>query len=369
MKIIDAIKAKEDAGEEWVSYEYFPPRSEAGVANLEARFDRMRAFAEPLFVDMTWGAGGSTSSLTMDLTLKLKAKGLEPNMHLTCTNVAQEDVVQALSTCRQAGVQNIVALRGDPPVGQEKWEATDGGFTCALDLVKFIRREHGDYFNVSVAGYPEGHPDAIEETSKTFEELSPGERSRCRIDSNGSIMVCSDEKFAGELAYLKKKVDAGADVVITQMFFDVSTYAAFVTACREAGIMCPIVPGIMVLNAAAGFKKMTAFCKTRVPKALADKVDSLVDDDARLKEFGIEYGIEMCQQLRVAKAPGLHFYTLNLEKSTLAIIQALGLSKEQQQAKKNNAKFQDYNTKIPTLIALTVLAVAVFVSLRANVRP
>lgn len=155
----------------------------------------MREAAEPLFVDMTWGAGGSTSELTLELTLKLKKRGLEPNMHLTCTNVAKENVAAALQSCRDAGVQNIVALRGDPPLGQDKWEATEGGFSCALDLVKFIRAEHGDYFNLSVAGYPEGHPDTIMETDRTMEELSPGERVRCRLDENGNVCVCPDDKY------------------------------------------------------------------------------------------------------------------------------------------------------------------------------
>ncbi|KAJ8611663.1 hypothetical protein CTAYLR_007887 [Chrysophaeum taylorii] len=373
-KIAELIAEKAAKNEEWISYEYFPPRSEQGVANLEARFDRMREFAEPLFVDMTWGAGGSTSTLTLDLTLKLKALGLEPNMHLTCTNVAKEDVVSALEACKAADVRNIVALRGDPPIGQEKWEAIEGGFTCALDLVRFIRAEHGDFFNLSVAGYPEGHPDVIVEV-ESVGELSESEKARCRVTDDGKVFVCRDEQFEAELAYLKAKVDAGADVVITQMFFDVGTYAAFVQACRQTGIMCPVVPGIMLLQAAAGFKKMTAFCKTRVPPALAAKVEELAGDDAALKAFGISYGVDMCNQLRAVNAPGLHFYTLNLEKSTLAIIDTLGLSNaaatnaaDEDQKKKYHASTEK-NPGLVTFAALAVLVIAVVFSMRSNVRP
>ena len=322
-KINDLIAQKAAKGEDWVSYEYFPPRSEQGVKNLEARFERMKAARMPLFCDMTWGAGGSTSDLTMELTLKMKQLGLEPNMHLTCTNVAKADVVKALKTCRDNGVANIVALRGDPPVGQDKWEATEGGFECALDLVKFIRQEHGDYFCLSVAGYPEGHPDTIVHVGDSEDALSESERTRCKVvveaDGTKKVFVCPDASFQLEMDYLKKKVDAGADMIITQMFFDASTYGAFLQACRKAGIMVPVVPGIMLVQAAGGFRKMTTMCKTRVPLEVTKAVDTRENDDADLKAYGVDLGVEMSHQLLKYGAPGLHFYTLNLEKSTLAI--------------------------------------------------
>ena len=320
-KIIELIDGKAAKKEAWVSYEFFPPRSETGVKNLEVRFERMRDACRPLFADVTWGAGGSTSRLTIDLTLKLKAMGLEPNMHLTCTNVKREEVVEALKTCRSHDVRNIVALRGDPPLGAEKWEATDASFSCALDLVKFIRAEHGDYFNLAVAGYPEGHPDAIEEV--TGETLSASEKVRCRITDDGKVFVCRDDNYKKELLYLKKKIDAGANVVITQMFFDVDTYANFVEEAKKAGITCPIVPGIMVIQNAAGFQKMTSFCKTRVPDHLKVALRAVQHDPDKVKALGIDYGIDMATKLHSVGAPGLHFYTLNLDKATLAIIDAL----------------------------------------------
>mmetsp|Transcript_986 Transcript_986/g.3356 ORF Transcript_986/g.3356 Transcript_986/m.3356 type:complete len:399 (-) Transcript_986:114-1310(-) len=326
-KIVDLIAEKAKAKEVWVSYEFFPPRSETGVKNLESRWLRMKESCEPMFADVTWGAGGSTSSLTLELTLKLKKMGLNPNMHLTCTNVQRDEVVDALKTCRDHGIRNVVALRGDPPVGVDKWEATDQSFTCALDLVKFIRKAHGDYFNVAVAGYPEGHPDVIVDTKGR--ELSDAEKVRCRVCEDGKTYVCSDADYAKELAYLKKKVDAGSDVVITQMFFDVATFESFVTAARAAGITCPIIPGIMVIQAAAGFQKMTNFCKTRVPPHLSRAVADCQNDDKQLKDLGVAYGVDMATKLIQAGAPGLHFYTLNLEASTLAILRTIGKAKQQ----------------------------------------
>ena len=154
------------------------------------------------------------------------------------------------------------------------------------DLARFIRSKHGSYFNLSVAGYPEGHPDVITEVAGGLSALSASEKTRCRVDEQGAVFVCRDAAFAAELAYLKAKCDAGADAIITQMFFDVSTYATFCEQCVAAGILVPVIPGIMLLQAAAGFKKMTGFCKTRVPKALADKVNELEGDDAAVKAYG-----------------------------------------------------------------------------------
>jgi methylenetetrahydrofolate reductase (NADPH) len=158
----------------------------------------------------------------------------------------------ALRGCRDRGITNVLALRGDPPAGQDRWVAADGGFTSALDLVKHIRQVHGDYFSISVAGYPEGHPDKLQEIGADH-ELSRSEQGRA--SRRGS--VCLDGDFKAEMQYLKQKVDAGADCVITQMFFDPEVYGSFVSACREAGITVPILPGIMCINSYGGFVRMT----------------------------------------------------------------------------------------------------------------
>merc|ERR1719362_2339851 len=201
-------------------------------------------------------------------------------------------VGDALKECKKVGVRNIVALRGDPPRGQEKWEATEGGFTCALDLVKYIRAEHGDYFSISVAGYPEGHPDNIDVVDGGVTALTPAEARRARVvrdESTGKdvVTVCRDANFKKEMVYLKEKVDAGAQFVITQMFMDPQVYIDFVAACKEFGITVPIVPGIMCLNTFGGLERMTALCKTRLPEGMLEDARSANTSDAAFKEWGI----------------------------------------------------------------------------------
>ena len=215
-KIVTLIKEwqAENGDKPFVSFEYYPPRTEEGVKNLYSRMDRM-AKQNPLFADITWGAGGSTSELTVDIALEMQKKGLVPNMHLTCTNMEATKVSEALASCKESGIKNIVALRGDPPKGQDEWKATEGGFTCALDLVKHMRKEHGDYFCISVAGYPEGHPNVIkpvEGGADGLDKLTASEAGRLVKKADGTYLVCSDADYAKEIAYLKEKVDAGADL-------------------------------------------------------------------------------------------------------------------------------------------------------------
>lgn len=332
-KIIDLINEKKADGI-LKSLEYFPPRTETGVKNLNARMDRMRDNVNPLFTDMTWGAGGSTADLSMELALRAHNNGHVANLHLTCTNMSKNGcpiaaVHDALKTALDGGIRNIVALRGDPPAGEEEWTAAEGGFSCALDLVKYIRKEFGQEFGISVAGYPEGHPNAITELKageEDGESLSESEKTRCS-KFDGKMYVCKDEDYKKEMDYLKEKVDAGADFIMTQMFFDVEVFKIFVQDCRKWGITCPIVPGLMCINAYGGFKKMTKFCKTRVPDDLDAKMEAMKDDAAAIKAFGVEFGAEVCQQLMDFGVEVLHFYTLNLEKVVYGITDKLGLTK------------------------------------------
>lgn len=271
-KISDLLAS---SGPGWFSFEYFPPKTNEGAANLNKRIQRMKTL-NPLFLDFTWGAGGSTSDMTLKLTAEAKnVHGCVANMHLTCTNQKGSMCADALNHCKAQGIRNIVALRGDPPRGQDKWTATEGGFSCALDLVKFIREKHGDYFCISIAGYPEGHPDVIEEIPAGLASLSETEKRRARVvkDSSGKevVSVCRDDKYAEELAYLKEKVDAGSDFIITQMFLDHKVFFDFVQDCRTAGIMVPVIPGIMMLNTFGGLQRMTELCKTRIPEGLFGK--------------------------------------------------------------------------------------------------
>lgn len=252
------------------------------------------------------------------------------NLHLTCTNMEKEGdpvkaVHDALQSAYDGGIRNIVALRGDPPHGQDEWKAVDGGFTCGLDLVQYIRKHFGDGFGIAVAGYPEGHPNAITEVD-SIDGLSEAEKGRYS-SFDGNFYVCKDEDYKKEMDYLKKKVDAGADLIITQMFFDVEVFKTFVNDCRRWGIECPVIPGLMCINAYPGFKKMTKFCKTRVPKDLEEKIDGLKDDAIALKAYGVEFGAKVCDALIKFGVECLHFYTLNLEKVVYGITDTLGVTK------------------------------------------
>lgn len=333
LKLSDLVR---NADRTFFSFEYFPPKTPEGVVNLKKRIERMKNLG-PLFVDFTWGAGGSTADLTLQLTAAAKNElGCVANMHLTCTNQTASLAEDALNQCRAAGVRNIVALRGDPPRGSEKWEATDGGFACALDLVQMIREKFGDYFTVSVAGYPEGHPDAIECVETGYETLSDAEKRRCRRvrgeQGDESVFVCRDAKFQEEMQYLKRKCDAGADFIITQMFLDPQVYVDFVTACRQHGIWIPVIPGIMCLTSFGGFQRMTDLCKTRLPDGMLEQARVAGETDDKFKLFGIEVCASMCRFLLDQGAPGLHFYTLNLERVCVSTLLLLGLITAEQAA-------------------------------------
>jgi methylenetetrahydrofolate reductase (NADPH) len=202
-RISELLKAKAE-GEYFVSVECFPPKSDEGVTAL---FKTLASLVDlqpkPLFVDFTWGAGGSTSDLTVDLCVRTKEElGAVPNMHLTCTNMEREKIDKALQTCRDKGITNVLALRGDPPVGQERWVAADAGFSCALDLVSYIRKTHGEFFCISVAGYPEGHPDKMKIVENPS-QLSITELARCRtVQLEGGatqVSVCHDDDYAEEI--------------------------------------------------------------------------------------------------------------------------------------------------------------------------
>ncbi|KNC82214.1 methylenetetrahydrofolate reductase (NADPH) [Sphaeroforma arctica JP610] len=295
-KIVDKINLRKSEGKTFYSFEYFPPKTTEGAQNLYARVERMSS-VEPLFVDMTWGAGGSTSEMTLELCTNIQTYlGMDVMMHLTCTNMPRSMIDNALTSARANGVRNILALRGDPPAGQD-WQACEDGFAHATDLVSYIRQTHGDYFCICVAGYPEGHPAGSLDGKITYEE---------------------------ELQFLKQKIDAGADVIITQLFFDTDLFLEFIDKCREIGIDTPILPGIMPIQSYAGFHKMVGFCKVKVPQFITDQLEAVKDDDAKIKELGVRIGVDTCKKLlESGKVPGLHFYTLNLEKMVMSIIDGL----------------------------------------------
>eukprot|EP01083_Nonionella_stella_P039361 107051_1 len=330
-KIIDLINsANASEGPDrshFVSFEFYPPKTADGVQNLYRRLERMKN-QNPLFIDFTWGAGGSTSDLTVELSTKSAQEfGYEVNMHLTCTNMDLQKIIDGLSAAKSAGIRNICALRGDPPEGQERWTAGASGFECARDLIDYIRKEHGDYFGIQVAGYPEGHPDKIKEVGER--KLSPTEESRLvQLEVDGKLVphVCSDKDYWSDIDYLKTKVDAGGDVIISQLFYDADQFMQWVKDCRSKGITCPILPGIMPILKYDGFKRFIKFCKTRIPESLYTDIESHKGDAASFRAFGVSYCVSMCRRLLDdGGISGLHFYTMNLEKATMEILEALGL--------------------------------------------
>lgn len=291
MKVIDKIlKAQEEDRSYW-SFEYFPPKTQQGVQNLYDRMERMYRLG-PEFIDVTWNAGGTSSQLTTEIVATAQSVyGLETVMHLTCTNMPKEKIDKALKDAKECGCQNILALRGDPPRGQEHWEACENGFSHAIDLVRYIRQQYGDYFGIAVAGYCEGHVD------------NPDKED--------------------DLRRLKEKVDAGADFIITQVFYDVDLFLDWVKRCRAIGISCPILPGILPIQNYAGFNRIIVLSKTIVPQFVLEELEPIKDDDAAVKEYGIRMAVDIIKKMFEHGIKGYHFYTMNLERSTRLILEAL----------------------------------------------
>ncbi|KAK7202270.1 methylenetetrahydrofolate reductase [Novymonas esmeraldas] len=300
---ISDVIAAEDANKWYASFEFYPPRSEK--AEHEFMQVQIPAFVRqsPAFLDLTWGAGGRTSDTTMRLCRDLQQAYPDTpvNMHITCTNMAQGLIKEALDFAKANHVRNILALRGDPPSGAE-FQANPDGFACAKDLVHYIRSTYGDHFCVSVAGYPEGHPSCIAD--------------------DGTV---SDEDYQKELDYLKEKVDAGAAVIITQLFYDPSRYVEFVRRCREVGISVPILAGLLPITTYAGFQRMVTLCRTNVPKEVRKRVEELKEDPAALREYGVEQCVQMIEYIRAAGIDyrHLHFYTLNNTAQTFNVLRRL----------------------------------------------
>jgi methylenetetrahydrofolate reductase (NADPH) len=277
-----------------ISFEFFPPRTEEGdLALLEKHIPALLQ-VKPDFCSVTYGAGGSTRDKTLMIVDRIQRQhGLTALAHLTCVNHTREQVRELLGRIRALGCNNILALRGDPPAGGE-FVPTPGGFEFSSQLVKFIR-EAGD-FSVGVAGFPEGH------------------------------VACQEGKHA-DWRHLREKVEAGADFVLTQLFFDNADYFEFRDyVAGELGVKVPLVPGIIPILSATQITKFTRLCGAKIPPPLRVQLDRLGSDDAAAIEFGIEYATRQCEELLQAGAPGLHFYTLNKAHSTVQVVKNLGLA-------------------------------------------
>jgi len=294
MKISDKLEDFKAQGKTYYSFEFFPPKTDFGLDNLYSRIDRM-ASLQPAYIDITWGAGGSTAERTLEMSKTIqKYFGLEVMMHLTCTNMSVSSINKVLMDAQENGLSNILALRGDPPEGTGEWEKHEQGFKYGIDLVRYIRKEFGNEFFLGVGGYPDSHQ----------------EQSDIDVD----------------ISYLKEKVDAGSDIVVTQLFYDVDKFLAFRDKCSTIGIHVPIIPGIMPIHNYARFIKFTQFCKISIPKSVTKTIESIKNDDSNVINYGIDQATSMCEKLIAEGVPGLHFYTLNLEHSVSGILESLGLA-------------------------------------------
>ena len=280
-----------------ISFEFFPPKTVEGEAKLFETVTDLKKLV-PSFVSVTYGAMGNTQSNTLRIVEEIKNKiGLEVAAHLTCVAHSRAEIERILATLQAKGIENVVALRGDPPQGESEFKAPQDGFHYASELVRFIR-EHsvlGKAFDLSVAGYPECHPE------------------------------CRDKKK--DLEHLKRKVDEGANAVMTQLFFNNGHYFDFVARARKIGITVPIVPGIMPVTHGPQIEKFSRMCGAEIPKEIHEAIVRFGKDQASIMKFGIEYATRQCQELLRGGAPGLHFYTLNQSLATRQIYANLHLAR------------------------------------------
>ncbi|HZL87601.1 MAG TPA: methylenetetrahydrofolate reductase [NAD(P)H] [Pirellulaceae bacterium] len=272
-----------------LSFELFPPKTPAGEEAMYASVQELMAF-RPDVITCTYGAGGSTREKTLDITTQVKRRfEVRVASHLTCVGSTIEQLRTYLAEARQRGIDNVVALRGDPPKGESQFRPVAGGFSYASELVAFVRGEFPQ-FGLAVAGYPETHQEAI----------SP----------------------QADLANLKRKVDAGGDVVITQLFYDNADFFRFRQACQQLGIQSPIVPGILPVTNLSQIQRITSLCKARLPDSFVAALGQHDDPEWQFK-VGVDFASRQVQELIDAGIPGIHFYVLNKSPATAAVLEAV----------------------------------------------
>jgi methylenetetrahydrofolate reductase (NADPH) len=280
-----------------ISFEFFPPKTDEGDRNLLDETIPKLLTLQPDFCSVTYGAGGSTRDKTLGIVERIQKKhGLLAMSHVTCVNSTQEQLGQTLIEAKARGITNILALRGDPPSGISEFLPISGGFEFARDLVAFIKELGG--FCVGVAGFPEGH------------------------------LACREGKYV-DWQRLKQKVDAGADFIITQLFFDNQDFFEFRDHVTALGIKIPLVPGLLPILSTSQIKKFTTLCGAKIPAPMMAKLEALGEDNASVKAYGIDYATQQCAELLRSGVEGLHFYTLNHSHSTTAVLRNLGLSTRQ----------------------------------------
>ncbi len=269
------------------SFEFFPPKTDEQRATLEATVPKLKSL-KPEYASVTFGAGGSTLSYTPETVRRLRQHhGLETAPHVSCMGGSRAEIRTLLEEYRAMGCKRIVALRGDLPSGM----ATHGDFRYASELVQFIRREHDGFFHIEVACYPEMHPQAG--------------------DAHADM-----KNFVA-------KVNAGANGAITQYFFNADAYFRFVDDARAAGVTIPIVPGIMPISQYSQLRRFSEMCGAEIPRWIGKRLEAYRDDAASIREFGADVVAQICRQLIDGGAPGIHFYTLNRARATLAVCERL----------------------------------------------
>jgi methylenetetrahydrofolate reductase (NADPH) len=276
-------------GRPTVSFEFFPPKTDAGFGSLFQTINELHV-ARPSYVSVTYGAGGSTRQKTVGLVERIQRElNIRAMAHLTCVGHTADEIGSILDDLWNGGIRNVLALRGDPQVGQSQFIATEGGFANADALVKYVAGRHD--FCVGVAGYPEGHPQCLNKTR--------------------------------DLEHLKRKVGNGGSFVVTQLFFDNADFYRFRDEARAMGITVPIVAGIMPILNVAQIKRFISMCGAKIPQPLLVKLEGLESDAEAVYAAGVNYAMEQCRDLLVQGVDGIHFYTLNKSKATVQICKGL----------------------------------------------
>lgn len=285
MKIIDIIKRNSFI----FSYEFFPPKTEEGMVNLFHTIGELKRL-NPGYISVTYGAGGGTRDKTVDIVARVKDElGIESMAHLTCVGHSKNEIREILNQMRDRGIENIIALRGDPPKTESCFRAQREGFRYANELTELIKSSYN--FCIAVAGYPEGH---VESPDK-------------ETDWN----------------FLEKKVSSGADFIITQLFFNNSDFFFFEKKMREKGIDIPIIPGIMPITNFDQIVKFTQMCGAKIPEKVFEDLHSIKENSEAIQNYGIDYATQQCEELIAHGVPGIHFYTLNKSNATREIVKNL----------------------------------------------
>ena len=287
MKIIDLYTKKTGP---IFSFEFFPPKTQEGETKLKSTIGELKSL-NPGFVSVTYGAGGSTNDKTIDICAEIQTNFSILSMsHFTCVGASRDEILTTLKHIQSKGIENVIALRGDPPAGTGKFTPHPKGFSNATELVEFIRQNQLPF---SIAGgcYPEKHPDSPD--------------------------------FSSDIANLKKKVDAGAQFLITQLFFDNQKYAEFLNKTKSAQISAPIVPGIMPITSFSQIERFKSLANCSIPVELEEKLTEVKENQAEFLNRSLDFTINQCKELLAMGVPGIHFYTLNQSRATREILETL----------------------------------------------